>query len=116
MFAEPDSPVKGKVQEVRRQVSVPHPDFKNRQEPDLVSWPRRTFFLRDVFLGEPNWTVQFTGKMFPFYSLVHNDINGQLLFCVPFIPTLSLTPSEHITLRILSSHSKPDSPVQKMII
>jgi hypothetical protein len=43
------------------------------------------------YLGKRNWTVQFTGKMFPFYSLVHSDINGQLLFYVPLILTLPLT-------------------------
>ena len=42
-------------------------------------------------LGNWNWTVQFTGKILPFCSLVHNGINAECLYRIPFSSAPSST-------------------------
>jgi hypothetical protein len=72
-----------------------HPEFKKMKKRTTRSGQLTGSYLlptNGIFsLGNWNWTVQFTGKILPFCSLVHNGINAEYLYRIPFSSALSST-------------------------
>jgi hypothetical protein len=122
IYAEPDSPVKGKVQEERRQVSVPHPDFENKDEENpiwSVAWFVPSSYQRDVFLGEQELDSPVYGEDISFLLLVHNDINAEYLYLIPFssVSSLTLLKYKDEEFLVLTSNRTVESwPVSETII